>query len=313
MTDNSGATGVVSHTVTVQKANVNPTAAFTSSCRQLACSFNGSASTDSDGSVVGYAWNFGDGSTGSGVSPSHTYGGTGNYTVTLTVTDDRGGTGTTSQTVAPINGGIQFVAAANAGGGNTTSKKLTVPTTARAGDVALLFLTRTSTASWAGPTGVTGWTQVGTYTNSTLVTTVWSKTIAAGDSGATVQFSTSAASHASVDLVDYTGVDTATPIVRTAQASDSATASHATPTITANAGDWVVSFWGDRSTAARTWTVPSSVTQRDASTDSGSLTAQAVIADSNGAVGAGTYPNITATTDAATSKTAMWTIELDAS
>lgn len=52
--------------------------------------FNGSGSYDPDGSIASYAWDFGDASTGSGVSPSHTYSAAGSYTVSLTVTDDGG-------------------------------------------------------------------------------------------------------------------------------------------------------------------------------------------------------------------------------
>src|SRR5262249_1903309 len=42
--------------------------------------FNGGGSTDADGDALSYAWDFGDGSTGSGVSPSHAYADQGNYT-----------------------------------------------------------------------------------------------------------------------------------------------------------------------------------------------------------------------------------------
>jgi PKD repeat protein len=61
--------------------------------------FNGAASNDPDGSIPSYVWSFGDGGTGGGVAPSHTYAAPGTYTVTLTVTDSAGQTGTTSQTV----------------------------------------------------------------------------------------------------------------------------------------------------------------------------------------------------------------------
>jgi len=50
--------------------------------------FDGSNSNDSDGAIVGYEWNFGDGTTDAGISPTHTYTTAGNYTVILTVTDD---------------------------------------------------------------------------------------------------------------------------------------------------------------------------------------------------------------------------------
>ena len=50
--------------------------------------FNGSASHDPDGSIINYTWDFGDGSTGYGVNPTHIYTSAGVYIVTLTVTDD---------------------------------------------------------------------------------------------------------------------------------------------------------------------------------------------------------------------------------
>ena len=65
----------------------------TSGVAPLAVAFDGSASHDSDGTIASYAWAFGDGGTGSGAKPSHTYSAAGNYTATLTVTDDKGATG----------------------------------------------------------------------------------------------------------------------------------------------------------------------------------------------------------------------------
>jgi len=65
----------------------------TSGIAPLAVAFDGSASHDSDGSIAAYAWTFGDGGTGSGAKPSHTYGSAGTWVATLTVTDDRGATG----------------------------------------------------------------------------------------------------------------------------------------------------------------------------------------------------------------------------
>lgn len=66
----------------------------------VAC--DASASADSDGIIVKYEWSFGDGSTGSGESTSHTYTATGEHTVFLQVTDDGGKTASVSEAVAVL-------------------------------------------------------------------------------------------------------------------------------------------------------------------------------------------------------------------
>ena len=70
--------------------NQPPTAAFTFACVDLDCSFNAMDSSDPDGTINTYAWNFGDGSPVdiiSGVTAEHTFA-VGSYNVQLTVTDD---------------------------------------------------------------------------------------------------------------------------------------------------------------------------------------------------------------------------------
>lgn len=76
--------------------NQLPEAEFTANCTELSCSFDGSGSSDLDGTIVSHAWDFGDTNAGSGPTPSHTYAADGNYLVTLTVTDDDGATDSTS-------------------------------------------------------------------------------------------------------------------------------------------------------------------------------------------------------------------------
>jgi len=97
-------------TATVLSGNARPTAAFTSSTDQLQASFDATGSADSDGSIASYAWDFGDGTTGSGVSPSHAYATAGTYPVTLTVTDDDGAIGTVSHTVTAVTADPNVIA-----------------------------------------------------------------------------------------------------------------------------------------------------------------------------------------------------------
>jgi len=76
-----------------------PTAAFTvTGTGGLLRNFNATASTAPFG-IASYSWDFGDMTTGSGVTPSRTYSGTGTYSVALTVTDQLGRAATQSQSV----------------------------------------------------------------------------------------------------------------------------------------------------------------------------------------------------------------------
>jgi len=62
--------------------------------------FNANGSTAAVGrSIESYAWDFGDGATATGATVSHVYDVEGTFTVTLSVTDDRGQTGTANATV----------------------------------------------------------------------------------------------------------------------------------------------------------------------------------------------------------------------
>ncbi|WP_380175221.1 LamG-like jellyroll fold domain-containing protein [Kineococcus sp. DHX-1] len=79
--------------------NAAPAASFSATTTGLSVAVDGSVSTDADGSVVGWAWDFGDGTTGTGVTASRTYAAAGTYPVRLTVTDDDGATATTTRSV----------------------------------------------------------------------------------------------------------------------------------------------------------------------------------------------------------------------
>jgi len=58
--------------------------------------------TDPDGDTLGYGWDFGDGTTGTGASPLHVYLAAGTYTVTVAVDDGRGGTDSKSATITVV-------------------------------------------------------------------------------------------------------------------------------------------------------------------------------------------------------------------
>ena len=81
-----------------QPANAPPTANLTWSCSGLECSFR-DASSDADGNVTTWEWDFGDGGRADVEDPSHAYGAEGTYTVELTVTDDDGATASASKQV----------------------------------------------------------------------------------------------------------------------------------------------------------------------------------------------------------------------
>jgi PKD repeat protein len=86
---------------TVTVTNVPPTARFTVSCSDPSCSFDGSGSSDSDGTINSYWWNFGDGSPlAVGTTTTHTYAQNGSYSVSLTVLDNGGLNATTTKTVS---------------------------------------------------------------------------------------------------------------------------------------------------------------------------------------------------------------------
>ncbi len=83
--------------------NQVPVASFTATPPKgefpLPVSFDAGASSDSDGTIVDYAWTFGDGTSANGATASHTYSAIGNYTATLFVTDDDGAIGSTTRSI----------------------------------------------------------------------------------------------------------------------------------------------------------------------------------------------------------------------
>ena len=109
----SGSSVTVKHQVSPAPVPNNaPTADFRFSCTDLDCVFT-DESTDGDGNVVGWTWDFGDPGSGgqngsTSQSPSHRFSAANTYTVTLTARDDDGATDPHSEQVTveaapPVN------------------------------------------------------------------------------------------------------------------------------------------------------------------------------------------------------------------
>jgi uncharacterized delta-60 repeat protein len=110
VTDQNGMQDTASQTIAIGDRPPIASFAFSPSSPSAgqAVSFDGSASSDPDGRIVSYRWDFGDGSTGAaaqnvyvaGAAPQHVYAASGSYPVTLAVTDDTGNTASVTHVVA---------------------------------------------------------------------------------------------------------------------------------------------------------------------------------------------------------------------
>jgi PKD repeat protein len=127
ITDSNGLTNSVTHSVTVG----GPGAAFTSTATGPTVAFDSSASTVvGPATIVTRAWNFGDGNTGTGTTPSHKYTAAGTVTVSLTITDSNSVTSTITHpvTITPPAGIVSPVISTGAGYTPSTGTLLQVLT-----------------------------------------------------------------------------------------------------------------------------------------------------------------------------------------
>jgi len=104
VTDNRGGVSPASPAQDARPTGTNqlPIAVATAACTALSCTFDGTKSSDPDGSIASYSWSFGDNTSGAGATPTHQYPSGGTYTATLTVTDDKGAIATATVTVGPV-------------------------------------------------------------------------------------------------------------------------------------------------------------------------------------------------------------------
>jgi PKD repeat protein len=103
VTDNGGSSRSTTTTVVAGTSNQKPvpvlTALPTTGPAPLAVSLSSAGSFDPDGNIVKYAWDFGNGTTAAGTTTQVTYATAGSFTITLTVTDNRGAVASTTENV----------------------------------------------------------------------------------------------------------------------------------------------------------------------------------------------------------------------
>jgi PKD repeat protein len=99
VTTSGGLTDTTTHDIRIEAQPVAIISAPTTGTVGQPITFDGSASTAGDNNIKSYIWQFGDGTSASGVTVSHTYSQAGNYQVSLTVTDDEGATDTATQNI----------------------------------------------------------------------------------------------------------------------------------------------------------------------------------------------------------------------
>ena len=281
VTDNRGATTTTTINVDVVVPNQAPVATITPSCAGLGCTFSGNLSVDPDGSIVSYAWDFGDNQTDTGAVVPHTYAQAGTYPVTLTVTDNVGATGTATANVNVVDPNVTpTVTFRGASGADTNSltPSVTIPAATQPGD--LLVLVTSLNAAATTVTGPAGWTLVDSGSNPTadIQTRVWSKVAGASDAGSTVQISQAAYFKASMQVLAYGGASG----IAAHQIAFNTTSNVARTTPVLNVtkpGSTVVSYWSDRTSANTGWTVPGTATVRNQTVGTGGGHMTSAVAD----------------------------------
>jgi hypothetical protein len=284
-----------------------PVARITGSCTNLSCPLSGGTSTDSDGMILTYAWDWGDGTTSTGVAPGHTYTAADTYTVSLTVTDDDGAenTATTSVTVNEAPPGSIAFRAAGSSDSNSTAPAVVVPASVQPGDRLVMFVSTNTSATQTTPAG---WTLVDTVSDGTDIRSqVFTRAAVTGTAGSTVRVTLSVLSKTSMVVVAYSGASGVSASASAAE-NGSAPTSHTAPNVTVGtAASTVLRYWVDKTSTVHGWTLPVSLTQRATTVGSGGGLLAAVLGDAAG-VPAGSAGTAVATAAVGSGKAVMWSV-----
>lgn len=305
VTDDEGATGSVSAEQEV-RANQPPVAVINDpECDLLECSFDGSQSSDPDrgDSIVSYEWDFGDGTAGSSsANPTHTFDEPGVYTVTLTVADEDGATGSAVYELALQNGPDPDSTVPELVGTATTSLRVSTPTVnmpdeIQAGDLLLLFVATNQADPYEAPAG---WDMEKREVSGALAVSLFTRTAREADVGSEISLTLPGTFRSDLTVVAYRGVHE-DGIETLASTIGSNTSTHVSPQGTIEGADRAaLTFWADRSSTTTKWTAPSNteVLSTQVGTGGGRLGTLLTAAQPE----AGTYGPLTAMTDAASGR-----------
>lgn len=318
----------------IQAPNAAPSADFTQDCVGLSCSFDGTLSMDADGTVASYVWDFGDGSAvEGGARPHHIFAAGNSYPITLTVTDNDGATSSVTRnlTVAPIASSVSFRDAAVYQGRQLRFHTWDLPTTIRAGDTVVMVVSGFNTADPgeildADKTPITGWTVIGDVSDTDTRTVLYAKTASGSDAGSevAVQYTDGAtpvpstvSTKAVVSIGVYTGVAALGRVSTSAEEASRKTDTHTTPDGgTVADGDWVLSYWSDKSAGTTAWDPPAGQVERiDATSfvdaaDPTSVRMSALLTDDGAPTIAGARSGLTATASDRSTSATMATVVL---
>ncbi|MCZ3385432.1 MAG: PKD domain-containing protein [Actinomycetia bacterium] len=261
----------------IQAPNAAPTAAFTQSCVGLSCSFDGSGSSDGDGTVASYSWSFGDGSSvQAGATPNHVFPAGGSYPVTLTVTDNDGAPDdvTANVIVAPIPSTVAFEAAAKYEGKQFRVHEWQLPGSVEDGDMIVMAVSGHRAADPgaildADQLPLSGWTEVAQVSDTDNPTVIFTKSATAADAGRTVSVEwrdgggVPISVRTMVSMGVYSGVSAVAPVQSGTEGSTTNVFAHTSPSVVVPAdGDWVVSYWSDLSGSTTSWAPPGGQVER---------------------------------------------------
>lgn len=314
----------------IRTPNAGPTAAFTHDCVGLSCSWDASGSSDADGSVTSFTWDFGDGSPAvTGVDTQHVFPSAGSYPVTLTVSDDDGAIDARTEmvAVAPIPSSITFREASFYRGQQLRFHKWFLPGGIQSGDTVVMAVSGFNTADPgvvvdADKVPLAGWSVIGDVADTDTRTVLYTKTAVAGDAGSrvAVQYTaggTTVSTKAVVTMGVYSGVSAVGTVATAIENASRARYDHTTPGVSEVAdGDWVLSYWSDKGAGTTGWTPPpGQVSRGDATSyvadgDPSTVRVSALLTDDGAPVRAGPRPGLTATASDRSTSGTMVTVVL---